>query len=216
MLVSLWMSRPPITIRPDASIGEAAVAMDRRHIRRLLVTVDGTPAGRLIGIVSAGDVGRAFPRDVNPHSVVVADVKLTRTVREVMTARPTTVTPTTPIEEAAALLRTRKVGALPVVHGDHAVGILTESDVFRAFVEMLGVEGPSVRVTFDVAGGEDVFALVVQLARAHQMRVASVLTATHEGRPMAVVRLAGAHAERFVDAVARSGHRLVSVLVTPA
>jgi acetoin utilization protein AcuB len=210
------MTRPPITIRPEASIGDAAVVMDRRRIRRLLVTADGTAAGRLIGIVSAGDVARGFPPDVNPHSVVVEDLKLTRTVKEVMTARLATVGPTTPVEEAAALLRARKVGALPVVRDGRAIGILTESDVFRAFVEMLGVDGPSVRVTFDVAGGEDVFALVAQLAPTYRMRVASVLTVAHEGRPMAVVRLAGAHAERFVDAIARSGHRLVSVLVTPA
>jgi acetoin utilization protein AcuB len=210
------MTQPPVAIRPDASIAQAAVVMDRRRIRRLLVTTDGTAAGRLLGIVSAGDVARSFPPDVNPHSVVVEDLQLARTVKDVMTTRLATVTPTTAIEEAAQLLRTRKVGALPVVRGDHAVGIVTESDVFRAFVEMVGVDGPSVRVTFDATAGEDVFGLVGELARTHGMRIACVLTLLHEGRRLAVVRLVGAHAERFVDAVARSGHRLVSVLVTPA
>lgn len=216
MLVSLWMTRPPICIRPEASITEAAVVMDRRRVRRLLVTADGTPAGRLLGIVSAGDVARGFPPDVNPHSVVVEDLKLARTVKKVMTARVTTVAPATPIEEAARLLRGRKVGAVPVVHGEHAVGILTESDVFRAFVEMVAADGPGARITFDTTAGEDVFALVTDLGRAHGMRIEFLLSFLHDGRRMAVVRLAGAHAERFVDAVARSGHRLVSVLVTPA
>jgi len=215
VLVSLWMSRPPITIRPEASISDAAVVMDRRRIRRLLVTADGTPAGRLIGIVSSGDVARGFPPDVNPHSVVVEELHLTRTVQEVMTARPTTITAATPIEEAARLLRARKVGALPVVHEGRAIGIVTESDVFRAFVEILAVDGPGLRVTFDVGADEDVFALVAGLAGRHDVRVVSVLGVAHEGRPMALVRLTGAHAERFVDAVARAGRRLVSVLVTP-
>ena len=215
MLVQLWMSRPPIAIRPDASIAVAATQMDRRHVRRLLVTQDGTAGARLLGIVSAGDVARAFPPDVNPHSVVAADLRLGRTVRDVMTSHPATVAPTTPIEEAARILRARKVGALPVVHGEHAVGVITESDVFRAFIEILGVETPSVRITFDTSEGEDAFALVVELAAAYAMRVTSLLSLRHDGRSMAVVRLTGAHGARFVDAVARSGHRLVSVLVTP-
>ena len=82
-----------------------------------------------------------------------------------MTRRPATVAPTAPIEAAAQLMIERKLGGLPMLL-DHAVaGILTESDVFRAFTATLGGESAALRVTFEVPEGGDVMPFVVALAR---------------------------------------------------
>lgn len=205
--VQLWMTPEPVTVGPETSIAEAARLMARHRIRRVPV-VDGP---RLVGIVSELDVARAFPPDVNPFSAVVEPRPGDHTIGDVMTAHPVTVDPTTPIDDAAALLREHRIGAVPVVVGTRLVGILTESDVFRAFTELLGVGRRSVRVTFDVSDDEDVLGLVETLARRHRLRIASVISFEHAGRSFAVARLIGAATERFVDDMWRSGHRVVTV-----
>ncbi len=145
MMVKLWMTFSPISIPPDATVGQAAVEMARRHVRRLLVVDPTAKDGHLQGIVSLLDVARAFPADLNPLSASATEGPRTP-IREVMATDVSTATPMMPIAVAARILREKKVGALPVVVKDYPVGIITESDVFRAIVEMCGFrhEGTSI------------------------------------------------------------------------
>src|SRR6185295_19399637 len=119
-----------------------------------------------------------------------------------------------PIEDAARVLLEHKIGAVPVVRDGVLVGILTESDIFKAFLEVTGAGTAGVRVTFDVAADEDPVPIVVELAERHHMRVVSVLSMRYQGKRLAVVRLTGAAAQAFVDDVWKSGHRVASVLRT--
>jgi len=212
----MWMTRQPTTIRPAMPIGEAAALMARMRWRHLLVTDE--PAGTLRGIVSLRDLARAFPPDVNPLSVLGSEEGLARAVAEVMTTRPTTVTPATPIEDAAGIMLARKFSALPVVQGEAVVGILTNSDVLHAFVELAGsvgessAEGRSARITFDVPEGEDTVPFVIDIARERRSRVASVMTMRHEGKHLVVARVVGGDIDGLVGAVWRSGRRVLSIL----
>jgi len=212
VLVGMWMTRDPVAVSPDDDVAEVALVMSRHQVRRVLVTRPGALGVRLVGIASVGDVARAFPPDVNPLGASLGQ-PIGRTVAEVMSADVETVTPETPIEDAARRLRERKIGALPVLRAHVPVGIITESDIFQAFLEVIGAEHArgTVRVTFDVSAGEDAVRIAVDLARQHGLRIASVLTMTHEGRHLAVVRATGVRTEPFVDAIWRSGHRVVSV-----
>ena len=145
MLVKLWMTAPPLTVEPSATVGDAAVMMGRHHVRRLLVVDSADTAGRLQGIVSLLDVARAFPADLNPLSASAVDGPR-MPIREIMTSDVATAYPTMPVAVAARILREKKVGGLPVVVKGVPVGIITESDVFRAVIEMSGIrrEGTSV------------------------------------------------------------------------
>jgi len=131
------------------------------------------------------------------------------------------VTPDASLEDAARLMLERKVGALPVVRDDTLVGIISDADVLRALLEVMGVrdaataaDAAGVRVTFDVSEGEDAVGFVLERARERQMQVASVLTMRHEGKRLAVARLVGGDIDDFVESVWRSGHRVLSVLRT--
>ncbi len=208
MVVRMWMTGAPVTVGRDAALTEAAALMSRRRLRHLPV-VDG---GRLVGIVSAHDVARAFPPDVNPFSVAVTDAPIDTTVGDVMTTSVLAVTPDTTIEEAARLLVERRIGALPVVAGGRLVGLLSETDVLGALREVLGSGEPGVRVTFDATEHGDVIADAIALGRRHALSLVSALTFHHEGKRLAVVRLRGAGVEAFVDDVWASGHRVVSVV----
>ena len=213
MIVSMWMSRDVVTIAPGALVAEAARIMARRGIRRLPVVKDGAGKPRLVGITSTHDILHAFPPDVNPFCV--ADPRLDQnrlTVSEIMSYPVLTANPDTPIEEAARLLGDARIGSLPVMKDSQLVGLITESDIFRAFTAMLALDKSGFRITWDVSNGEDVFPFVADAARRHGLRVASIVTCEWEGRHLTVVQVVGADRSGFVDELWKSGHNVLSVL----
>ena len=131
MRVKEWMSSSPTTTDPKTSMSEARELMRRKGIRHLLVT-DGE---RLVGIVTDRDIRLNLPSPATSLSMWEINYLLTKlTVGDVMTKFVITVEPGRPVEEAARLMLEHRIGALPVVEDGLLVGILTETDLLRAFV----------------------------------------------------------------------------------
>jgi acetoin utilization protein AcuB len=211
MLVAEWMTRDPVTILATATLGEVATLMARRKVRRLPVVAAAD--GPLLGIISKGDVLAGAPANLNPFSPAAdGDPRLAVSLRPIMTLAPVTVAADVPLEVAAQLMIDRKIGGLPVTTGSRLVGILTESDLFRAFAAALGGSGAGLRITFELSPGEDVVPLVVKLAAHHHQRVTSVATYAVAGRTLAVVRLVGPDSPALVDELWKTGHQVRSVL----
>jgi CBS domain-containing protein len=212
----MWMTREVVTISPRASVTEAAALMARKRVRRLPVTETHGAQSYLLGMVSASDILHAFPPDVNPFAVETPDARQApQSVGEIMQRETETTTPATPIEEAAAVMRDKKIGALPVLHEGRLVGLITESDIFRAIVSLFSLPGKGARITFDMSRDEDVFSFIGQLARKHGVRVVSLLSAEQDNRPECVVRVAGDKVDRFLDDLWASGHLVLNVLRFP-
>ena len=148
MLVREYMSQPPIVIAPKTPISDALKIMRDRKIRRLAV-VDAK--GRLVGIVSDRDLLHAEPSPATSLSIWEITYLLGRiTVEQVMTRDVLTVSPTTPLEEAAQIMVDRKIGGLPVVEADQVLGIITETDIFRVFALLLGAHERGTSMTATV------------------------------------------------------------------
>ncbi len=144
MFVGERMSRPVITVAPDMPIHDALVMFKKEHIRRAPVIKDGT----LVGIVSATDLVNASPSPVTSLSVWELNYLLSKvTVDEVMSRKVRTVAEDTPIEEAARIMADSKIGGLPVLSEGRVVGIITETDLFKIFLELMGAREKGVRVT---------------------------------------------------------------------
>jgi len=144
MLVGERMSHPVITIPPDMPIVDALNLMKRERIRRTPVLKEG----RLVGIVSDKDLLNASPSPATSLSVWEMNYLLSKiTVRDVMTRQVMTVTEDTAIEQAARIMADNKIGGLPVMRGDSVVGIITETDLFKIFLEIMGARERGVRVT---------------------------------------------------------------------
>ncbi len=127
-----WMTPNPITIDPKTTLPEAHKLMKECHIRRLPV-VD---RGKLVGILTLGDIREASPSDANSLSIFELNYLLARlNVEKIMTRDPITITPTATIREAAQIMLEHKIGGLPVVENEKLVGIITESDIFRVLVQ---------------------------------------------------------------------------------
>ncbi len=145
MLVGEQMSHHPVTTGPEMPITEALQLMKERRVRRLPV-VD--KRGNLIGIVSEKDLLYASPSPATSLSVYELHYLISRiTVGNVMTKEVITVTEFTPIEEAACIMADNKIGGLPVVRDGRLVGIITETDIFKAFIELLGAREKGLRLS---------------------------------------------------------------------
>lgn len=145
MLVSERMSRPVITVAPEDSLHDTAELFRREHIRRAPVVEHG----KLVGIISQSDLLNASPSTVTSLSVWELNYLLSKvTISRVMKKKVHTVAADTPIEEAARIMADYKIGGLPVVNDSgRVVGMITETDLFKVFLEMMGARQKATRVT---------------------------------------------------------------------
>jgi acetoin utilization protein AcuB len=125
-----------ITARPGTPVLEARQLMLKEKIRHLLVTEDG---GLLVGIVTDRDIRLNLPSQATSLSVWEINHLLTKlTVGEVMTRAVITIGPDREARDAAVLMLEHAIGALPVMDGGRMVGIVTEADILRGFVWLIG------------------------------------------------------------------------------
>ncbi len=135
MFVRDFMTHNPITAAPEVSHPDALALMRKHHIRRLPII----SKGKLVGIVSEKDLLSNQPSQATTLSVYEIYSLLSRLhMQDIMTKPVVTVEGDCPMEEAACIMVAKKIGCLPVMDGDSVVGIITETDVFRALMEVLG------------------------------------------------------------------------------
>ena len=144
MFVGERMSRPVITVSPDMPINDCLAMFRKEHIRRAPVMKDG----KLVGIVSERDLLNATPSSVTTLSIWELNYLISKvTVKNVMAKKVVTVDQDTPIEEAARIMADKKIGGVPVLSSGKVVGIITETDLFKIFLELMGARQKALRVT---------------------------------------------------------------------
>jgi acetoin utilization protein AcuB len=158
MLVGDLMTPNPITITVEMSVPNALQLMHEKRIRRLPVL---DAHDRLIGIVSEQDLLYASPSPATSLNIweikeLLAKVK----VETVMTRKVLTVTEETPVEEAARIMADEKIGSLPVMQDGKISGIITNTDLFNAFLAMLGGRRPGVRISAFTSGAKGTVARI--------------------------------------------------------
>ena len=160
MLVRERMTADPVVVSPDVPVPTALELMREKKVRRLPVL---DAKGKLVGIVSEKDIIYASPSPSTTLSVWESRALLEKIkVEKVMTRDPVTITGDMPLEDAARIMADRKIGGLPVMNGDRLVGIVTETDLFRAFVNLLGGYRHGVRVTATTSEAKGTVARIAQ------------------------------------------------------
>ncbi|MEJ5310005.1 MAG: CBS and ACT domain-containing protein [Anaerolineae bacterium] len=145
MLVKDCMTPNPVTIGPDMPVAEALSFMRQHNVRRLPIL---NKKRKLIGIIAEKDLLYASPSPATSLSVYEVGYLLSKLkVEEIMARDVTTISPDAPLEEAARIMADSKISGLPVMEGDHLVGIITETDVFKTILGMMGARRPGVRLT---------------------------------------------------------------------
>jgi acetoin utilization protein AcuB len=180
MLVGERMTRNPVTVTEETSIDDALHVMRERKIRRLPVL---DHSGRMVGIVSDRDLLHAAPSPATSLSVYELHYLLAKlTIKRVMSSPVITVTPGTPLEEAARIMADNRIGGLPVTDDGKLVGIITETDIFKILLELLGARTPGVRVIVAVPEAKGVLA---QITRALADLGANIVSVATYGGPNA-------------------------------
>jgi len=144
MLIGERMSRPVISVTPDMPVHDARNLFKQENIRRAPVV----NKGKMIGIVSDRDLINASPSLATSLSIWELNYLLSKIkVEDVMTKDVTTIDEDTPIEQAARLMADNKIGGLPVMRDGKVVGMITETDLFKIFLELMGAREMGIRVT---------------------------------------------------------------------
>ena len=210
MLVRDVMTSDPITIRPQGD-PRAALGLCKSGRFRRLPVVDGE--GHVVGIVTRGMLER-FLATAPPPTIQARQHGIT----QVMAAPVITVSPDDPMEEAARLMVAQQIGSLPVVDQGRLVGIITETDIFKEFVEILGGQTTALRLTVIVPDVPGSLARVVNAVAGLRgnIRSAIILPCEDPGCRAVTLWIEGVNREGLTEAVARlEGVRLTRLWSPP-
>jgi len=214
MLVEERMTSPAITIGPDVGVQDAMAMMRRDKVRRYPV-VDRH--GNLLGIVSEKDLLNASPSEATTLSVWEINYLLSKlTIDKVMTKDVITITRDTPIEEAARIMADNKVGGLPVVDGHKVVGIVTETNLFRIFLELFGARAKGIRLSVlltNEPGSLNRLTGAVQSVNGNIVALGTFL-GENTGNAMVTLKVDGVEMEALKNAVAPAVIKILDVRQT--
>ena len=198
MIVGKRMTKEPITVEPGDLLSRAAHKMQAGGFRRLPV-VDN---GKLIGIIT--------DRDLRQHRGHLGEIK----IKGVMTENPITVTSATTLEESAQILLERQIGGLPVVDDGHLVGIITASDVLRAFLDIMGAsQGGTTRIDLILEGEERSLVEATRIVAREGGEILGIgsFRPKVEESPVCYLRLRCADSKLIAKALGASGFTVLGV-----
>lgn len=210
MNVSKRMMRNPVYVDENDSMKKAMDLLKEREIRHLPVLKDGD---KLVGIVSERDIKLASPSPATALEIREIYYLLDKVkVKQIMTRRPYTVSSSAPIEEAALIMREKKIGCLPVVEEGRLVGILTETDILDAFIESMGVSGPGYRVELSLPNRPGMLFEVLKLMKDFDANIVSVATAAHDDpdKKVLILRFETKNYKVLKAALKKAGYEMLS------
>lgn len=196
MLVHERMSKPVVFVNPNMPVQDALQLMKRENIRRTPVIKDG----KLVGIISDKDLMDASPSRATSLSVWELNYLISKIkVADVMTEDVIVIDENTPIEEAARIMADNKIGGLPVMKDGDLVGIITETDLFHIFLELMSARELGVRATVMVLDKPGELAKITSVMAENQGNILAVGTFSGETQNTrgVMIKVSGIEEEDF-------------------
>jgi acetoin utilization protein AcuB len=173
MQVRNRMTTEVISLTPDQTLLKAMTLMQQKGIRRLPVVKNG----KVVGMVTEYDIRKAGASDSSTLSIFELHYLLDQIkVANFMSKKVITVNPDDPIEEAAKKIYDHKIGALPVEERGRMVGLITRNDILETFIEVLGINEPSVRVELELENRVGALADTAKIFKDLGLYLVSVIT----------------------------------------
>lgn len=174
MFVEKWMSKPAVTISDSDSMHDAGKMMRQKRIRMLPVM----KKGKLVGIVTDRDLKRASASDATSLEIHELLYLLdTVKVKEIMTKSVITVQVDHTLGETAELLLEKKISGVPVLdHRSELAGVITQSDLFKAFIALTGIKKRGVELGFELEDRPGSIKEVTDIIREYGGRLAGILS----------------------------------------
>lgn len=214
MKVKDRMSTSVKTVQMETSVTEAFRLMKEHNIRRLPVM----DKGKLAGIITLSDLNQAAPSSATSLSIHELNYLLAKTkIKDILPRKQVvlTTTPETYIETAAKIMRQNTVSGLPVVEGDQLVGIITETDIFDALIDILGVKNPHSRIDVYVSDRPGTLAELTGIIAEKGISIANAVVYYDEKKDKykAILRVETLECEPVLEAFKNRGYEIESVIV---
>lgn len=206
MYVRNSMTTNPYTVAPDATVAETLELMRSKDIRRVPVVKNG----KLVGIITERKLLEVSPSPATSLSIFEINYLLAKTkIESIMTKDLITVNPDSLVEEAALLMREYDVGGLPVVESDKLVGIITETDLFDSFIEIMGFKDIGSRIAVEVDEDKPgVLAKVAGLIANFDVNITHIALFRNE----IIIRINTLNVDNIIQALKNDGFNVISVL----
>lgn len=209
MFVKDFMTADPITVSPKTTAPETLEIMKQNGLKRLPVLENG----RLVGLITEADLMKALPSpatSLSKHEIHYLTSKVL--VKDMMSRDIFTAKADDAVEAAVMVMREHDIGCLPVMEGDRLVGIITESNVFAALTELLGLNRPGIRVTVEVPDRIGVLAEITNAIRELDIFIISLATFVQDGHGSIIIRLATDESDQVVQSMEALGFSVSHVV----
>jgi len=210
------MSENVIAVGMDTNINEAFSLMKENNIRRLPIV----EKGKVTGIITLSDLNQAAPSSATTLSIHELNYLLAKTkIKDVVFKKQKLITiePNNYIETAAKVMRKYRISGLPVVENNQLVGIVTETDIFDAFIDILGVKKTHSRIDFYTADRPGTLATITGIVAAKDKNIINTVVYFDEkkGKYKMILRLEELECEDVILELKKGGYEVESVIVSP-
>lgn len=183
MAVKDFMTRKVVYVSPDTTVAHTADMMREQGLRRLPVIEND----RLVGVVTERTMAEASPSKVTSLSIYEMNYLLNKTkIRDIMARDVVTVSPYASLEDAVYAMMKNQVGILPVVEAGQVFGVITEKDVFKAFLEVSGYGEEGIRVIITADDTIGTLAKIVDTISADNLNIKRTVVATRRSGKVAI------------------------------
>ena len=183
MAVKDFMTRKVVYVSPDTTVAHTADMMREQGLRRLPVIEND----RLVGVVTERTMAEASPSKVTSLSIYEMNYLLNKTkIRDIMARDVVTVSPYASLEDAVYAMMKNQVGILPVVEAGQVFGVITEKDVFKAFLEVSGYGEEGIRVIITADDTVGTLAKIVDTISADNLNIKRTVVATRRSGKVAI------------------------------
>ena len=209
MYVHERMTRRPTVVLPDYSVSKAYQLMTEGRFSQLPV-VDSD--NKLIGLVTEKLLAEINPSSATSLSVYEINYLLSKTkVNDIMKTGVFKIDKDALLEDAALIMKENRISSLPVTDGEYLVGIITRTDISRAFIDIMGVKAPGTRVAITATDKTGVFAEITQIFASYGIDIRNISNFNENGKLEMVVKVRSFDVDKAVEDIKAKGYTIDSI-----
>ena len=212
MSVQDFMTKNVIVVKPETPIFDAVDLMKKNDIHRLPVLKHE----KLVGLITEGIIAEAMPSKATSLSVYEANYLLNKTtVGDVMEKKVLTIAPDDLLEDAIYKMRQHNIGVLPVLAGEKLVGMITNNDIFDAFLKITGYNEGGARITLQITEDhQGILAKITQLLADHEISILTVVVNRMELATIVEIQVSSRNTEMLRQLLTAEGFVVKAVVAT--
>ncbi|HLQ40320.1 MAG TPA: CBS domain-containing protein [Tetragenococcus sp.] len=208
MAVRDFMSTDLVTVAPTTPIFDAIDLMKENDIHRLPVLADD----KLVGLITQGVIQEAMPSQATSLSVHEVNYLLNKTtVADVMIKKVETIEPDAILEKAIFIMRKNNIGVLPVLERNHLLGVITNNDIFDAFLKITDYKTGGTRVVIEITEDHPgILANVTQVLAQAKLSISTIVVDHRSDKTMIEIQIVSKEVEKISSVLKEAGYHVSS------